>query len=227
MKRTIAAALAAMAIVSATPAFAADFILTDDQLIDSSPLTFSNFFLTTSSATSASANLGRATGQGAFLDRYIFAPTFIGSGSGAAVTNFDAALTFGIPGLRIDGYELTAGIAAALASAFSTDDVTTYNANVATVAAFLAGAPVPEYSQIGIPSGLDRQLVSVPLDTANFYVISIDGIGGSPDSIYSGNLTATSVPEPTTWAMMLAGFGLIGFAMRRKSQSHPKVRFAF
>ncbi|NTZ43936.1 PEP-CTERM sorting domain-containing protein, partial [Altererythrobacter sp. SALINAS58] len=38
-----------------------------------------------------------------------------------------------------------------------------------------------------------------------------------------------AVPEPTTWAMMLFGFGAIGFAMRRRSsdQSSKRVRFAF
>jgi hypothetical protein len=30
-------------------------------------------------------------------------------------------------------------------------------------------------------------------------------------------LTATAVPEPATWAMMIAGFGLMGGAMRRRS----------
>lgn len=30
-------------------------------------------------------------------------------------------------------------------------------------------------------------------------------------------VTANAVPEPSTWAMMLAGFGLVGMGMRRKS----------
>lgn len=29
--------------------------------------------------------------------------------------------------------------------------------------------------------------------------------------------TATAVPEPATWAMMVAAFGLVGFAMRRRA----------
>ena len=34
----------------------------------------------------------------------------------------------------------------------------------------------------------------------------------------SGDLTATiSVPEPATWAMMVAGFGLVGLGVRRRS----------
>ncbi len=41
-----------------------------------------------------------------------------------------------------------------------------------------------------------------------------DSLGGSLDNV---RLTATSpVPEPETYAMMLAGLGLLGFAARRK-----------
>ncbi len=36
--------------------------------------------------------------------------------------------------------------------------------------------------------------------------------GGS----YLGDLSFTSVPEPATWAMMLAGFGAVGYSLRRR-----------
>lgn len=230
MKRTIAAAVTAMAFASTVPAYAAnvDSILTATPLISTSPVTFSNFSITSSSSTAVSANLGRNVGTGSFLDRYIFAPTFVSSGSGAAVTNLNANLTFGAPGLSISGYTLTAGIASALTTAFSTTSLTDYNNALATVQAFLANpANTAVYTKLGDPQGLDRQLSNVALNPSLFYVISIDGTGGNANSIYSGNLTSTSVPEPATWAMMLAGFGLVGFAMRRQRQSHPKVRFAF
>jgi hypothetical protein len=38
--------------------------------------------------------------------------------------------------------------------------------------------------------------------------------------------TAPAVPEPATWAMMLVGFGSIGFAMRRRRTNKPVVTFA-
>jgi hypothetical protein len=231
MKRTIGAALAAVAFTLAAPAFAADFILTDDPLIDPSIPSFSNFYVTASSPTAVSATLTRNVGATSFLDRYAFAPTFMGVGSGAAVTNLSAALNFGTPGLRIDAYSFAspggAAVFAAMVNAFTTPSQGSYNTDVGVLQAYLAGSPVAVYSQLGTVAGLDRQLFTVPLDPANFYVISIDGMGTIAESIYSGNLTATSVPEPATWAMMLAGFGLIGFSMRRQRQSHPKVRFAF
>ncbi len=47
-------------------------------------------------------------------------------------------------------------------------------------------------------------------------------VNGSQDLTFSATITP-SVPEPATWAMMIAGFGMVGGAMRRRSVS---VRFA-
>lgn len=38
--------------------------------------------------------------------------------------------------------------------------------------------------------------------------------------------SAPAVPEPATWAMMLLGFGAIGFGMRRRRSDTLRVRFA-
>ena len=48
--------------------------------------------------------------------------------------------------------------------------------------------------------------------------------GGTCDANFRYRaIGAPAVPEPATWAMMIAGFGLVGGAMRRRS---TKVRFA-
>ena len=41
-----------------------------------------------------------------------------------------------------------------------------------------------------------------------------------------GAASAAAVPEPATWAMMLLGFGAIGFGMRRRRSDTVRVRFA-
>lgn len=38
---------------------------------------------------------------------------------------------------------------------------------------------------------------------------------------------STAVPEPATWAMMLFGFGAVGFAMRRRGQRYGETRIRF
>ena len=41
-------------------------------------------------------------------------------------------------------------------------------------------------------------------------------VGTSHNGSYVGNLNITAVPEPATWAMMLIGFGAIGWQLRRR-----------
>lgn len=50
---------------------------------------------------------------------------------------------------------------------------------------------------------------------------------GSPGQLTVTDLGArAAVPEPATWAMMLAGFGMIGFAARRRSAVKTTVKYA-
>jgi hypothetical protein len=37
---------------------------------------------------------------------------------------------------------------------------------------------------------------------------------------------SSAVPEPTTWAMMLVGFGAVGFSMRRRKVGYGRVQAA-
>jgi hypothetical protein len=50
------------------------------------------------------------------------------------------------------------------------------------------------------------------------------GTGGSRWSTWIAGIDAGAVPEPATWAMMIAGFGMVGFAMRRSQK--VKISFA-
>ena len=50
--------------------------------------------------------------------------------------------------------------------------------------------------------------------------------GGSGPAYFGGNLNIEAVPEPATWAMMLLGFGVIGFGMRRRQSTRTRVTYA-
>ena len=51
------------------------------------------------------------------------------------------------------------------------------------------------------------------------FTLTLNGTAG-PSALYSGNLSVTAVPEPEQYAMLLAGFGLVGaIARRRKVKS--------
>ena len=54
-------------------------------------------------------------------------------------------------------------------------------------------------------------------------IVSFPGQSGGSFRVTYDYTVAPFVPEPTTWALMLAGFGMVGYAMRRR---RPKVVFA-
>lgn len=54
---------------------------------------------------------------------------------------------------------------------------------------------------------------------------SLSGLGKITSA--AGNDVTAPVPEPDTWALMLIGFGAVGYAMRRRSTKGQRVRLAY
>ncbi len=75
-----------------------------------------------------------------------------------------------------------------------------------------------------VPGGAFLLLSDFAL-SAGEHVLIIGGTAGGNAS-YSGtvNFAVTAVPEPATWAMMIAGIAAVGVTLRRRSQN---VRVAF
>lgn len=84
------------------------------------------------------------------------------------------------------------------------------------------GVTIGQVSTLGTFS-LKFQGTPATINLSNFYVRyqSINGPGLKKDDSAVGQPgTLTSpVPEPATWLMMLAGFGIVGAAMRRRNSS--------
>jgi hypothetical protein len=222
MKHISAVALAAVALVSASPAFATDFILSGN----TTNTEYVNFGVdfTTLTPTHVDAFLRNGPPPGGFSDNYFFAVQQMLVGSGAATTNTSSTITLTNMGTTITRYTLTPTIMTALQNAFTATD---YSSELATIQAYVLANPTAPF-QLSSGDSLTQHIDDVQLLPIYLYKVTVNGTNtGTANSPYSGNLSANAVPEPSTWAMMLAGFGLVGFAMRRQRRSHPKVRFAF
>ncbi|WP_375422515.1 NF038122 family metalloprotease [uncultured Sphingomonas sp.] len=81
------------------------------------------------------------------------------------------------------------------------------------------------FGQTGAVTALDLAAYDAMGWNISFDVLKNPGYLATTGGIYSQFLSA--VPEPTTWAMMLTGFGMVGGALRgRRSRTNVKVSFA-
>lgn len=52
---------------------------------------------------------------------------------------------------------------------------------------------------------------------------NIDGAQCTAGNVLLGGLSIAAVPEPSTWGMMLLGFGALGYAVRRQRKTIPQI----
>ena len=132
-------------------------------------------------------------------------------GGATAPCSFSDELTFFTP----SGYQL---LNSTLSASETSDPLTTISFDTIT----LNGVSFDEI--ITGTTDFYQLLNQVLIDGAENTIVVAGTTGGN--AAYSGTLTfAAAVPEPGTWAMMLLGFGAIGFSMRRKrsQQALPQL----
>lgn len=73
-----------------------------------------------------------------------------------------------------------------------------------------------------------RNLLNQSLTTGALNTLVVNGTTGG-DAAFSGNLSFASVsavPEPSTWAFMLVGFGAVGYSMRKRPSGKISYKMA-
>jgi hypothetical protein len=106
---------------------------------------------------------------------------------------------------------------ASFAGRFAADNkVTQISLNGNVLAA--SGGGFGDWTSFGASSGF-----VAGLNNLQFIVTNIGQQAGNPSGLRveftQSDVTAGGVPEPASWAMMIAGFGLVGAAMRRRQRS--------
>ncbi len=201
----------------------------------------------TEAASFAAANVaGVAFSRGGGLSAPSGANAFSSASWGAYATNMTDYLTFGLT--VASGY--TASIDQLI---FSSRSSNTGPGNLAVLAAVDGAAfrqiatfgqngdnvanNVLSFAPLTGVSNVVFRIVATSNTAANggtlagggtFRVQNYAGTNASPFSINGTVATVTAVPEPATWAMMIAGMGAVGFAMRRRRKANvtTTVRFA-
>lgn len=84
---------------------------------------------------------------------------------------------------------------------------------------------IPQLS--GDPTEI-RSLAGLGLGAGNF-TLTVQGTPGTQNGSFGGSLAfvaQSAVPEPSTWAMMLFGFGAMGVAIRRRKRGSSMMQMA-
>src|SRR5689334_6250574 len=83
----------------------------------------------------------------------------------------------------------------------------------------LGGVPLGEVSQLLSDTDTSMHTLSINASGISYVIFGSRAPSLNGSSIYADNLTFDApVPEPATWALMLAGFFAIGWRLRRRNR---------
>lgn len=134
----------------------------------------------------------------------------------------DATLVFlqpdFFPGAIIIGF--TAPASGVYRMDYRTDFVSLSGDGVAVYEGTLDLAGVPDLDPVGLwlPAVQSAREAArfVALEAGQTWMLGFDALGDPTGDRFGLRLSATAVPEPGSWALLIAGFGLTGAAMRRR-----------
>ena len=217
--KALAAAIAG--VMSASSASAATFIIdsaTNTPLVGKAYATFNNLTLGNTTQQTGTGITVSFTGSGAVVQgsvASVYAAPIVSNGNGAL---------FG----QADGVDTTTYITSGIGSATLTFAIPT------TYVGMLIGSVDP-YNTItfNTADGMTQSFTGSQigfLGTSRYVNFSSSSpilsiVTSSTGNAFEFDNVAVNaaIPEPATWAMMLAGFGAVGFAMRRRQRATLRV----
>ena len=127
---------------------------------------------------------------------------------------------FNPTGMFVDTYTFTlADTSWLIAGQASTTKVGSQDLDITSILIKSGGATVGSFAaNAGSNDAVENYSLAQLLLAPGAYSLVVSGMNSDAKASYSGNVAVAAIPEPETYALMLAGLAAVGFIARRRKR---------